>query len=85
MKKRCEKCGGLMMVENFVQPITVSYPEWMSAITDSSIPRTDALYLNGTVGKGAVLKGHVRQNAMTAFLPYTPVGDDTPGVPLWSN
>lgn len=85
-QQKCRQCGGGSLIkETYVQPITVSYPEWIQTITDSSVPRTDALFLNGTIGSGAVLRGHVRQNAMTAFYPYTPLKSAyNEDIPQWS-
>lgn len=82
----CSKCRMIQIQEDYVQPVTVSYPEWVRTITDGNTrPFVDAVYPSGTVGDGAVLAGHVRQNVMTAGLPYTPLEDSIPDVPVWNS
>lgn len=72
--------------EDYVPPVTVSYPQWVSLITDGNTrPFVDAVYPSDTVANGAVLSGHVRQNVMTASLPYTPISDETQDIPVWNS
>ena len=76
--------NNIWIQENYVQPVTVSYPEWVRTITEGNTrPFVDAVYPSSTLASGAVLSGHVRQNVMTANWPYTPV--ETEAVPVWNS
>ena len=83
---KCMKCQmrNPFVQEFYVAPVTASYPEWVNTITEGNTrPFVDTIRMRGSVGNGAVLQGHVRQNAMTANLPYTSI--TPPAIPEWNS
>lgn len=89
---KCSKCGmpNFFLQEDYVAPVTVSYPQWVRMISEGNTrPFVDIVYPSSTVANGAVIPGHVRQNVMTANFPYTPiqssVGDMSEDIPVWNS
>ena len=63
--------GYKTIVETYVEPITVDYPDWVDFVASGrNLAFNEAIRLGPSMG-GAVIPGHVRQNFMTANqCPY---------------
>jgi len=62
--------------EDYAPPITMNLPDWRNYVTHGyNTLYGDSIIPGDTVMDGAVYSGHVRQNPMTAMLPYHSLPD----------